>query len=83
VLALVGAGRHFVGTAPAGPREPQLSHQALDGAARHPGALPVELGPHLVGPIDLEVLGMDPSDLDLEVLVAHPGPRGGRFLATQ
>ena len=76
VLALVGAGGDLVGPAPAHPGEPQLAHQALDGAAGHPDALPVELGPDLVGAIDVEVLGVDPGDLDLELLVADgPGRR--------
>ena len=39
-------------------------------------ALPVQLGPDLVGPIDVEVLGVDPGDLDLQLFVADgPGRR--------
>ena len=64
VLALVEAGGDLVGPAPAGPRKPQFTHQTLDGAARHADALSVELGPDLVGPIDLEVVAPDPEDLD-------------------
>ena len=75
VLALVEAGGDLVGPAPAGPRKPQLTHQALDGAAGHADALPVELGPDLVGPIDLEVVAPDPEDLALELLVAHGARR--------
>jgi hypothetical protein len=33
-------------------------------------ALPIELGPDLVGPVDVEVLRPDPLDLDLQLLVA-------------
>ena len=33
----------------------------------------VELGPDLVGAIDVEVLALDPEDLALELLVTH-GP---------
>ena len=71
VLALVGAGGDLVGPAPAGPGKAQLSHQSLDGAAGHPDALSVELGPDLVGSIDLEVVAPDAKDLASELLVAH------------
>ena len=73
VLALVEAGRHLVGPATAGPRKAQFTHETLDGAAGHADALPVELGPDLVGPIDLEVRTPDPGDLLLQLLVAN-GP---------
>jgi hypothetical protein len=44
--------------------------------------LPLHLGPHLVGPIDVEVFAVDPGDLGFEGLVADlPGtawpPFGG------
>ena len=70
VLALVGARGDLVGRAPPGTRKAQLTHEALDRAAGDPDALPVELGPDLVGPIDVEVLGVDPGDLGLQLLVA-------------
>ena len=83
MLALVEAGGDLVGPAPAGPRKPQVTHQALDGAARHADALPVELGPDLVGPIDLEVVAPDPEDLALSSSSRTARADGGRFLATQ
>jgi hypothetical protein len=42
-------------------------------------ALPVELGPDLVGPVDVEVLRPDPLDLDLQYLVPD-SPGTGRAL---
>jgi hypothetical protein len=36
----------------------------------------VQLPPHFAGAIDAEVLGMDPTDLDLQLLVAAPAGRG-------
>jgi hypothetical protein len=71
VLSFVEAGGDLVGPAPTGPREAQVTHQALYGAARHADALSVELGPDLVGPIDLEVRTPDPGDLASQVLVAN------------
>jgi len=50
VQAPVEAGGDLVGPTPAGSRKAQLTHKALDGAARDPDALTVELGPDLVGP---------------------------------
>ena len=35
-------------------------------------ALPVQLGPDLVGPVDVKVLRPDPPDLDLQLLVPDP-----------
>jgi hypothetical protein len=55
VLALIGVRRHLVGAAPAHAGEAEVSHQALDGAAGDADALPVQLGPDLVGSIDVEV----------------------------
>ncbi len=71
VLAFVEASGHLVGPAPAGPRKAQVTHQALDGAAGDANALSVELGPDLVGPIDLEVRTPDAQDLTAQLLVAH------------
>ena len=61
VLALVGAGGDLVGLASSGTGKPQVTHEALDRAAGDADALPVELGPDLVGSIDLEVLARDPE----------------------
>ena len=72
MLALVGVRRHLVGPSPADAGEPQLSHQALDGAAGDADALPVELGPDLVGAVDVEVLGPCTRAISrLQLLVAH------------
>ena len=84
MLALIGVRRHLVGPAPAHAGEPHLSHQALDRAAGDADALPVELGPDLVGAIDVEVLGVHAGDLALRA--PRRGPPvldGGRFFATQ
>lgn len=59
------------------PANPQLAHEALDRAAGDPGALAIQLRPHLVGSVHLPVVGPDPHDLDLERLVA-PGTRRRR-----
>ena len=37
------------------PGDPELAHQALDGAAGHRVALPVQLAPDLAGPVDTVV----------------------------
>jgi hypothetical protein len=60
----------------------QVTHEALHRAAGDRVAFPLHLGPHLVGPIDVEVLGVDPGDLGFEFLVADPpgtawSPLGG------
>ena len=57
--------------------ESQVTHEALDGAAGHPMALPVQLGPDLVGSVDVEVLRPDPLDLDLQLLVPDPAGAQG------
>src|SRR5664280_651162 len=69
VLTVVGVGGDLMGLAPAHTGESQVAHQALDRAAGDPGALPVELAPDLVGPVDVEVLPVYPENLDLQVLV--------------
>jgi hypothetical protein len=55
-----------VGLAAADAFQAQFAHEALDGAAGHRDPLPVQLPPHLAGAVDPEVLGMDPTDLDLQ-----------------
>ena len=80
VLALVEAGGDLVGPSPTCSRKPQFTHQALDGAARHADPLSVELGPDLVGPIDLEIVAPDAQDLALELLVPHRPSRWGPLL---
>jgi hypothetical protein len=52
-------------------RQAQVPHEPLDGAAGYSNAFPVELGPHLAGPVHVQVVGMYPDDLCLQVLVAH------------
>jgi hypothetical protein len=48
----------------------QIPHQPLNRAAGDLVALPLHLGPHLVGPIDLKVVVVDLGDLGLELLIA-------------
>ena len=79
-LTLVGMRRHLVGPTPAHAGEAELPHQALDRAAGDTGALPVELGPDFVGPVDVEVLGMDAGDLAPELPVADGPSRRSSFL---
>ena len=57
--------------------QPQIAHEALNGAAGYRGALPIELGPDLVRPVDAAVLGVHPVDLGLQGLVA-PAPGADR-----
>ena len=84
VLTLVEAGGHLVGPAPSCSREAQLTHQALHGAAGHADPLSVELGPDLVGPIDLEVVAPDRGRISpLSSSSRTERAEGGRFLATQ
>ena len=52
------------------PRRPNAPHQPLHRAAGHRDAFPVQLQPHLPGPVDAEVRRVDPVDLDLQLLVA-------------
>ena len=74
MLAVVGMGRDPEGPAPSDTTKSQFSHQAFDRAAGHPDAFAVELSPDLVGPVDREVLGVDPGDGDLEVSISNrPG----------
>ena len=56
------------------------AHQPLHGAARDADAFPVELGPHLVGAVDEQVLGVDPADLH-DQLGVPAGPLRRRPLA--
>jgi hypothetical protein len=86
VLTLVRPGGDLVGPAPADTRESQVAHQPLDRATGDPGAFPVELGPDLVGAVDVEVVAVNPEDLDLQVLRSSSRSaraEGGRFFATQ
>jgi hypothetical protein len=61
-------------------RESQVAHQPLDRAAGDPGAFPVELDPDLVGSVDVEVVAVDPGDLDLQLLVPQRSGRRGPLL---
>jgi len=54
----------------------KLTHQPLHGAASHGDPFAVELAPDLAGAIDAEVLGVDPADLGLQLLVAQRSSRG-------
>ncbi len=62
------------------------SDEALDGAARHTRALPIELRPHLVGPVHLAVLVPDAPNGDRELAIPTPprrhGAIHGRVIAT-
>ena len=80
VLAVIGAGRDLEGPAPTDAREPELAHEALDGAAGDAGALAVELGPDLVGAVDREVLTVHAGDLFLQLLVTDEATRGQALL---
>src|SRR5258708_27985629 len=53
----------------------EFSHQASHTVAADLDALTAELAPDLLGAVDIEVLSVHPSDLDLELLVASPAPR--------
>jgi len=77
VLALVRPGGDLVGLAPAYTGEPQVTHKSFDCAAGDPGAFPVELGPDLVGSVDVEVLAVNPEDLGLQLLVPQRSGRWG------
>jgi len=66
-LTVVVAGGDLVEPPPSGPREAHLAHQALHRATGHPDAFSVELGPDLVRPVDLKVVGVDTADLLLQV----------------
>ena len=57
------------------PRQAEVVHQPLHGAASDADALTVELRPHLVGAINRQVLGMHPGDLAFEVLIADRSRR--------
>lgn len=50
----VVVGNHVL--PPPGTRQAQVPHQPFDGAARHPDAFAVELGPDLVGAVHEQVL---------------------------
>ena len=51
--------------------DPEIAHQALDGAARHPDTLAVQLRPHLVGSIHAPMLVPDARDLAIEIGVSQ------------
>jgi hypothetical protein len=72
MLGLVGKGGPLECLAPPSPAQAQVTHQALDRAAGDRIPFPLHLGPHLVGSIDIEVVGVDPSNLGLERLVSDP-----------
>jgi hypothetical protein len=62
------------GLAPDHTSEAELAHQPLDGTPGDRDALTFQLGPDLVGPVDLAVLVPDPPDGDLQrVVPALPG----------
>ena len=50
------------GPSPGGSRAAQRRSSAVDGAAGHPVALPVQLGVDLPGAVDAVVLGVHPRD---------------------
>jgi hypothetical protein len=65
------------GSAPHRAAHAHVPHQAFHGAAGHPDAFAVELGPDLRCPVHAEVLGVHPGDVGLELLVPHhPGRHG-------
>jgi hypothetical protein len=72
----VGCGG-AAGLATADTLQVKLAHQPLDRAAGHRDSLAVQLPPDLAGTVDAELLGVDPSDLALELGVAHSARRGG------
>jgi IS30 family transposase len=69
-----------VGLPAAHARKPELAHELLHRAAGHRDPLPVQLPPNLAGAVDRKVVVIDPTDLDLELGVAH-GPGRGRSAA--
>ena len=58
--------------APAHTLQAKLTHQPLHGAAGHGDPFAVQLPPDLAGAVHPELLGVDPGDLDLQLLVAAP-----------
>jgi len=58
------------GLATADTLQTQLPHEPLHRAAGHRVSLAVQLPPDLAGAIDAEVLGVDPADLGLQLLIA-------------
>jgi hypothetical protein len=65
------APRRAAGCAPHHPGDRQFTHQALDRAAGHRGALPAKRPPDLASPVHAPVGLEDPPDLDLELGVTH------------
>jgi len=64
------------------PLQTQRGHEPLHRAPGHVDAFPAELAPHLAGSVDAEVVGVDPSDLDLELRVSErPARRRTAFAA--
>ena len=55
--------RGALGLAPDRAGQAQFGHQPLDGAPGHLDALTVQRQPHLAGPVDAVVGGVDPRDL--------------------
>ena len=70
-VASDGADRCSRRLAPQRASQTELAHQPFHGAARHLDAFAVELGPHLGGAIDAVVLGVDPGDVDLKLVVSQ------------
>src|SRR5699024_4874673 len=66
---------------PADPPYPCVAHASLDRAARHRDALPPQLRMDLLCPVDAEVRGVDPADIDQSLLVAQCSLRGRAGLA--
>ena len=56
--------------ATAGADKPELTHQPLHRAARHPYAFSIHLHPDLIGPVDLPVGVPDSLDLWSQLLIA-------------
>ena len=70
-------GRGVRRLAPGGAADPQLAHQAGNGAASYLDAFAVQLAPELAGSVDVKVRAEHTSDLDLQLLVTKT-PRRGR-----
>src|ERR1700737_5167377 len=58
------------------PLQIQIAHQPGHAVAADTNALPVQLPPDLLDPVNAEVLLVQALDLDLQLLVAQPAGRG-------
>ena len=78
----IGGDRRASPPASGAAGQAHVAHQAFHRAASHPHTVTVELAPHLAGPVDAVVGGMDPSNRRLhglvaEVTLARLAPLGG------